>query len=63
MAPDRPAIEAMIQKEPPEGEDRTDIILLTHLSIERQVVDAIGKIEALPTVNGKVVRIRMEELN
>ncbi|HWZ69937.1 MAG TPA: homoserine dehydrogenase [Casimicrobiaceae bacterium] len=57
------SIDAMIQKEPPEGEDRTDIILLTHLSIERQVVDAIAKIESLPTVNGKVVRIRMEELN
>ena len=57
------SIEAMIQKEPPEGEDRTDIILLTHVSIERQVVDAIAKIESLPTVNGKVVRIRMEELN
>ncbi|MDQ6917619.1 MAG: homoserine dehydrogenase [Pseudomonadota bacterium] len=57
------SIEAMIQKEPPEGEDRTDIILLTHISVERQVVDAIEKIESLPTVNGKVVRIRMEELN
>jgi homoserine dehydrogenase len=57
------SIEAMIQKEPPEGEDRTDIILLTHQSIERQIVDAIAKIESLPTVNGKVVRIRMEELN
>ncbi|MEP6657696.1 MAG: homoserine dehydrogenase [Betaproteobacteria bacterium] len=57
------SIEAMIQKEPPEGEDHTDIILLTHISIERQVVDAIEKIESLPTVNGKVVRIRMEELN
>lgn len=57
------SIDAMIQKEPPEGEDRTDIILLTHQSIERQVVDAIDKIESLPTVNGKVVRIRMEELN
>jgi homoserine dehydrogenase len=57
------SIEAMIQKEPPEGEDRTDIILLTHLSVERQVVDAIAKIESLPTVDGKVVRIRMEELN
>jgi len=57
------SIDAMIQKEPPEGEDRTDIILLTHLSIERQIVDAIAKIESLPTVNGKVVRIRMEELN
>ena len=30
------SIDAMIQKEPPEGEDRTDIILLTHQSIERQ---------------------------
>src|SRR5437016_3284339 len=57
------SIEAMIQKEPPEGEERTDIILLTHKSIERQVVDAIAKIEALATVKGKVVRIRMEELN
>ena len=57
------SIDAMIQKEPPEGEDRTDIILLTHQSIERQVIDAIAKIESLPTVTGKVVRIRMEELN
>jgi homoserine dehydrogenase len=57
------SIDAMIQKEPPEGEDQTDIILLTHRSIERQVVDAIARIEALPTVRKKVVRIRMEELN
>jgi len=57
------SIDAMIQKEPPEGEDRTDIILLTHQSIERKIIDAIAKIESLPTVNGKVVRIRMEELN
>ncbi|MEP7181062.1 MAG: homoserine dehydrogenase [Betaproteobacteria bacterium] len=57
------SIEAMIQKEPPAGEAKTDIILLTHLSVERDVVDAIAKIEALPTVDGKVVRIRMEELD
>src|SRR3989442_7079198 len=57
------SIDAMIQKEPPEGEDQTDIILLTHQSIERQVTDAIVKIEALATVRGKVVRIRMEQLN
>ena len=57
------SIEAMIQKEPPEGQDRTDIILLTHRTAERNVVDAIAKIEALPTVRGKIVRIRMEELN
>ena len=57
------SIDAMIQKEPPEGEEQTDIILLTHRSVERQVVDAIRHIEGLPTVRGKVVRIRMEPLN
>src|SRR5213078_5085502 len=43
------SIDAMIQKEPSEGEFQTDIILLTHRSIEKRVVDAIAKIEALPT--------------
>ena len=57
------SIDAMIQKEPSEGEDQTDIILLTHRTVERNVVDAIAKIEALPTVRGKIVRIRLEELN
>ena len=57
------SIGAMIQKEPPEGQAQTDIILLTHQSIEKRVVDAIAKIEALSTVRGKVVRIRLEQLN
>jgi homoserine dehydrogenase len=57
------SIDAMIQKEPAEGVEQTDIILLTHQSIERQVSDAIERIEALPTVHGKVVRIRMEQLS
>ena len=57
------SIDAMIQKEPSEGEEQTDIILLTHRTIEKRVVDAISKVEALPTVNGQVVRIRLEELN
>jgi homoserine dehydrogenase len=57
------SIEAMIQKEPSEGEDQTDIILLTHRTIEKRVAEAIAKVEALPTVAGKVVRIRMEELS
>jgi len=57
------SIDAMIQKEPSEGEDQTDIILLTHVCVEKQVVAAIAAIEALPTVNGKVVRIRLESLS
>src|SRR6266705_2969859 len=32
------SIDAMIQKEPPEGQDRTDIILLTHLTMEKNAV-------------------------
>jgi homoserine dehydrogenase len=56
------SIDAMIQKEPPEGEAQTDIILLTHRSIEGKVVEAIAAIEALSTVRGQVTRIRMEAL-
>jgi len=41
---------------------QTDIILLTHRSVERSVVDAIARIEALPTVRGAIVRIRLEAL-
>ena len=57
------SIDAMIQKEPPEGEERTDIILLTHRTIEKNAVAAISAIEALDTVSGSVVRIRLEALN
>jgi homoserine dehydrogenase len=56
------SIDAMIQKEPPEGERQTDIILLTHLSVERNFVAAIDEIESLATVKGKVVRLRLEAL-
>ncbi len=57
------SIDAMIQKEPPEGEQRTDIILLTHVTVEKNAVAAIAAIEALDTVSGSVVRIRLEALN
>ncbi len=57
------SIDAMIQKEPSEGEDQTDIILLTHRTIEKNIDAAIAAVESLPTVAGKVVRIRLEDLN
>ncbi len=56
------SIDAMVQKEPSEGEEQTDIIMLTHLTIERNVNAAIASIEALPVVAGKVTRIRLEQL-
>jgi homoserine dehydrogenase len=53
---------AMIQREPGEGEDQTDIIMLTHITREKNVDAAIVKIEALPVVKKQVIRLRMEEL-
>ncbi|HMN83584.1 MAG TPA: homoserine dehydrogenase [Burkholderiaceae bacterium] len=63
LADGRISIDAMLQREPGEGENETDIILLTHLTIEGNVRRAIERIEALSTVLAKVVLIRLEELN
>ena len=56
------SIDAMVQKEPSEGEEQVDIIMLTHLAVEKSVNAAIAIIEKLPVVVGKVTRIRMEQL-
>jgi homoserine dehydrogenase len=56
------SIDAMVQKEPSEGEEQVDIIMLTHLTLERNINDAIKHIESLPAMSGKVTRIRLEEL-
>ena len=56
------SIEAMVQKEPGEGERQADIVLLTHRALEADVNRAIGAIERLPTVLGPETRIRMEQL-
>jgi homoserine dehydrogenase len=56
------SIDAMVQKEPSEGEEQVDIIMLTHLTVEKNVNHAIERIEALPVISGKVRRIRLEEL-
>jgi homoserine dehydrogenase len=57
------SIDAVLQKEPGELQTRTDIIMLTHQTREKFVDAAIGKIEALDAVVGKVVRIRLESLS
>jgi homoserine dehydrogenase len=56
------SIDAMIQREPGEGEEQVDIIMLTHETQERNLNAAIGAIEGLPVVAGRVTRIRLEEL-
>ncbi|HUF21403.1 MAG TPA: homoserine dehydrogenase [Burkholderiales bacterium] len=57
------SIEAMLQREPVEGEEAVDIIMLTHMSREKNVDAAIQRLEALPVVAGKVKRIRIEPLD
>ncbi len=56
------SIDAMIQREPGEGEEQVDIIMLTHETQEKNLNAAIAAIERLPVVTGKVTRIRLEEL-
>ena len=54
--------DAMLQREPEEGEGETDIIILTHVCKEMCADAAIAKIEGLAAQKGKVKRIRLEEL-
>ncbi|MCX7107751.1 MAG: homoserine dehydrogenase [Methylococcales bacterium] len=56
------SIEAIIQKEPLRDESAIPIILLTQITLEKEMNAAIAEIEALKTVTGKVNRIRMETL-
>ena len=56
------SINAMMQREPAAGEKQVDIIMLTHQTREKSINAAIGKIEKLPVVTGRVTRIRLEEL-
>ena len=63
LADQQISIDAMIQREPAEGEEQTDIIMLTHLTLEKNMEAAIARIEALPVVKGRVVRLRLEALN
>ncbi|MGY8815736.1 MAG: homoserine dehydrogenase [Gammaproteobacteria bacterium] len=56
------SIEAIIQKEPDEDATLVPVIFLTQKIVEKNMNEAIAKIEALETVDGKVRRIRVESL-
>jgi homoserine dehydrogenase len=62
LAASKISIDAMVQKEPGEGESRVDIVLLTHRALEKNVERAMKQIERLSSVLGKVTRIRLESL-
>ena len=58
------SIDALLQRpgEAGAGVARTDVIILTHDTVEGQMTAAIAKMQALPTVLAKIVRIRKEDL-
>jgi homoserine dehydrogenase len=62
LADQQISIDAMLQREPNEGEGETDIIILTHVCHEKAADAAIARIESLPVVKRKVIRLRLEEL-
>ena len=56
------SIDALLQRPSAAGEARTDVIILTHDTVEGRMSAAIAKMQALPTTLAKIVRIRKEEL-
>jgi len=56
------SIEAVLQKEPAEGEKSVPIIMLTRRVVEKNMNRAIEQIEKLAAISGRVTRIRMETL-
>ncbi|TDP74321.1 homoserine dehydrogenase [Roseateles toxinivorans] len=56
------SIDAVLQRESAEGERQTDLIILTHDTLEGSMNKALAQMQALPTVLAPIVRIRKEEL-
>ena len=57
------SIDAVLQRESAEGENQTDLIILTHDTVEGRMKAALAQMQALPTVLAPIVRIRKEELS
>jgi len=57
------SIDAVLQREAGEGENQTDLIILTHDCVEQKMNEAMAQMQALPTVLNSIIRIRKEELN
>ena len=59
----RPDAEGAGSAAPAAGEGKTDLIILTHDTVEGRMTQALAQMQALPTVLAPIVRIRKEELN
>ena len=57
------SIDAVLQREAGEGENQTDLVILTHDCLESRMDAALTQMQRLSTVLGPITRIRKEELN
>ncbi len=57
------SIDAVLQRESADGEKQTDLIILTHDTVEGRMRAALVQMQALPTVLAPIVNIRKEELS
>jgi len=57
------SIDAVLQREAGEGENQTDLIILTHDCVEAKMNQALAQMQELSTVLAPITRIRKEELN
>ena len=57
------SIDAVLQREAGEGENQTDLIILTHDCVEAKMNQAIAQMQQLSSVLAPITRIRKEELN
>lgn len=56
------SIDAVLQRESEAGENHTDLIILTHDTVEGRMRTALAAMQALPTVLAPIVSLRKEEL-
>jgi homoserine dehydrogenase len=56
------SIDAVLQHESVEGESQTDLIILTHETLEGRMREALVRMQELPTVLEPIVSLRKEEL-
>ena len=56
------SIESILQKEDLINDENVPIVLVTHEVIEKNIIDALKDIEKLEVVKGKIIKIRIEEL-
>lgn len=57
------SIDAMNQHEAIEGEQQTEVVILTHATVEKRILQALVEIQLLPTVLAPVIKIRVESLS